>query len=57
MRVWDAESGKQLHRLHGHTDSVLSVGFNGDGTHIVSGSNDKTVRVWNTGLPGAGAAR
>ena len=33
--------------LEGHTDSVTSVAFNHDGTKIVSGSEDKTIRVWN----------
>ncbi|TDL24718.1 hypothetical protein BD410DRAFT_850870, partial [Rickenella mellea] len=32
----------------GHTDSVDSVAFSPDGKHIVSGSWDKTIRVWNT---------
>jgi len=31
----------------GHTDSVGSVIFSPDGKKIVSGSNDKTVRIWN----------
>jgi WD40 repeat protein len=31
----------------GHTDSVLSVAFSPDGHHIVSGSHDKTICVWN----------
>jgi WD40 repeat protein len=31
----------------GHTDSVNSVAFSPDGQHIVSGSDDKTIRVWN----------
>ena len=33
--------------LQGHTDSVLSVTFSSDGRNIVSGSWDKTIRVWN----------
>ncbi|KAJ7861893.1 hypothetical protein B0H13DRAFT_1726283 [Mycena leptocephala] len=33
--------------LEGHTDSVCSVAFSPDGTRIVSGSGDKTIRIWN----------
>jgi WD40 repeat protein len=36
-----------LLELRGHTDCIRSVGFSPDGTHIVSGSDDKTIRVWN----------
>ncbi|KIK14326.1 hypothetical protein PISMIDRAFT_67605, partial [Pisolithus microcarpus 441] len=33
--------------LQGHTEDVTSVGFSHDGKRIVSGSRDKTVRVWD----------
>ena len=33
--------------LKGHTDILLSVSFSPDGTRIVTGSNDKTAKVWN----------
>jgi WD40 repeat protein len=33
--------------LYGHTDCVPSVAFSSDGLHIVSGSYDKTVRIWD----------
>ena len=31
----------------GHTNSVRSVAFSPDGQHIVSGSDDRTICVWN----------
>ncbi|KAG8731187.1 hypothetical protein FRC11_004765 [Ceratobasidium sp. 423] len=48
--LWDAqtksfvESGNFL----GHTDSVTCLAFSPNGHRIVSGSKDKTIRVWET---------
>ena len=33
--------------LQGHTSSVNSVAFSSDGRHIVSGSYDHTIQVWD----------
>lgn len=41
-------SRHQLQVLNGHTGWVKSVSFSTDGTRIVSGSYDKSVRVWDT---------
>ena len=41
--MWEALSGSELKVLNGHTSSVFSVAFSSDGTHIVSGSSDKSV--------------
>src|SRR5882762_11479581 len=38
---------KQLMQLKGHYDSVDSVAFSLDGSKIVSGSDDRTIRVWD----------
>lgn len=47
-RMWDAKSGASLAELMGHTSSVLSAAFSPDGTRIVTASNDKTARVWDS---------
>ena len=33
--------------MAGHSDSVLSVAFSPDGKHVVSGSADMLVKIWN----------
>ena len=41
-------SGATTRRFVGHTKDVLSVAFSADNRQIVSGSRDKTVKLWNT---------
>ena len=33
--------------LRGHSSWVRSVAYSPDGKHVVSGSDDQTVQVWN----------
>ena len=41
-------SGVTTRRFTGHTKDVLSVAFSADNRQIVSGSRDKTIKLWNT---------
>jgi WD40 repeat protein len=34
-----------------HSHWVMSVAFSPDGTKVVSGSFDKTIKVWDSGAP------
>ncbi|MCK4658824.1 MAG: serine/threonine protein kinase, partial [Phycisphaerae bacterium] len=62
IRLWDVEgslhearrngtyeeaTGITLDTLVGHTAGVMSVAFNSNGTQLVSGAGDRTVRVWD----------
>jgi WD40 repeat protein len=46
VKVWDSHTGKLLRNFRGHTGLVSSPAFI-DGTRLVSGSRDKTVKVWD----------
>ncbi|KAJ7120365.1 hypothetical protein C8R44DRAFT_536505, partial [Mycena epipterygia] len=49
VRVWDAQTGQPVGEpFIGHTGCVYSVAFSPDGTQIVSGSADNTIRIWDT---------
>jgi len=45
--ILDAITGSQMAVLSGHTDTVESLAFSSDGISLVSGSNDKTVKLWD----------
>ncbi|MGA2255279.1 MAG: hypothetical protein ABSG53_11500, partial [Thermoguttaceae bacterium] len=59
--LWDAETGKRLHRMKGHKERIHTVQFSPDGNHALSSSwiesgetslisRDTRVILWNLGM-------
>lgn len=47
IQIFDANSRAILRSLNGHQGAVNFIGFKEDKTHLISASNDKTVRIWD----------
>lgn len=47
IHLWSVQTGQLLERLSGHEGPVSSLGFANEGSMLVSGSWDKTVRIWS----------
>jgi len=50
VRVWNVATGADIVSYTGHSDEVHTVAWSHDGTHLASGSSDKTVQVWPLAL-------
>jgi RNA polymerase sigma factor (sigma-70 family) len=48
VRLWDAATGKERHKLTGHKGAVKTIAFVTDGKTLVSSGEDGTVRCWET---------
>lgn len=46
MRLWDVATGRIIRTFEGHTSWVHAVALSSDGSRIVSGGTDKTIKVW-----------
>ena len=46
IKLWDAKSGKLLHKFPGHSDWVLSLTTVPSNNNLISSSKDKTIKIW-----------
>ena len=47
IRIWELENGRELFALKGHKEGVTSLVYSRSGKKLISGSKDKTVKLWN----------
>lgn len=46
--IWDAVTGKLLHKLQGHTGMIWQMKLSHVGDRVATGAEDGTCRVWST---------
>ncbi len=44
--IWETETGKMLHWKPAHNYIIQSINWSADGKYLVTGSNDKWLKVW-----------
>ncbi|HMX26910.1 MAG TPA: hypothetical protein PLD20_12625 [Blastocatellia bacterium] len=57
LMVWDAENGKMLDTLEGHSNAVSTCAFSIDGKKVLSASSDGTLKIWDAALIGQSRSR
>lgn len=47
IRLWEVETGENIHTFWGHTTDVQSLDFSPDGILLASGADDGTILIWD----------
>jgi WD40 repeat protein len=47
VKIWDAQTGKEIRTLTGNTDEVWILDWSPDGKYLASGSKDNTIKIWD----------
>ena len=47
IKIWNYDNGVPLGSLRGHRAPIYSLVISPDGTKLISGSKDKTIRIWD----------
>jgi WD40 repeat protein len=48
VKIWDAKAGKVVTTYIGHEDTIEALAISRDGKRLATGSEDKTIIVWDT---------
>ena len=47
VQIWNPETQEGEITLKGHTDRVQAMSYSADGRTLITGGDDKTIRIWN----------
>jgi len=47
IKLWDPKSGKNIHTLHSHKNTVLSLKWNSNGNWLASAGRDQMIKLYD----------